>query len=186
MNEIDSIMGRLNFEISHVLGRDRDDHLLAATEDLISKFEEEVGFSLPPIYRAFLQRYGGAYLHSIKVEAPLRDSRLGLDVLLPVQFFFGFYSKHSSKDLFWELEARPGELPPGMIPIASTGCNEVFSMSCLEKSKDRIHYSRGRDFADSEPEEYLFFVAPTFMDFLRSLRPMSKREIETGERDVPV
>ena len=174
MDEIDIIMQRLHYSI---LDKVAEHVLLPVEEELLSRFESAIGHKLPPDYRRFVQRYGGASLPDVVVMPAAPDPRLDPDDIFSVSDFFGFYAEGQngnkcSYDLFYNYFTHRDHLPSGMIPIAESGDN-LFCLSCTGTTFDHVFARLPPEFADDDPVGSYFLLAPSFRTFLQSLRMRS-------------
>jgi hypothetical protein len=175
MDEIADIMRRLDHKI--LASFEDGETLIPADEARIKCFEEEIGYRLPVTYRQFLTKYGGAYLRNGIAELAVRLPR---HEDLSVSFFFAFYGGVSpgrnTNDLSYNYRLIKDQLPSGMIPIAQTGGDDVYCLSCANEARDSVYVYLPEGFEDEKPGDRLFQVARSFLEFLRSLRTMSDEE----------
>lgn len=181
MDEIDAIMRRLSYKIrlSFVDGHS----LLPADEARIADFEDQIGYRLPKEYRYFLQRYQGAWITNVLMYPTVQHENLqGVEGVYALHFL-GFYTvppgqTKSPHDLPWRHRVMKDVLPSGLIPIAEFIQDYYLCISCRLETHGQAYIKVPQDFDDDDPTDFLFFQAPTFLDFLRSLRTLTDEEAD--------
>jgi cell wall assembly regulator SMI1 len=179
MSEIDTIMQGLGYKIRE--SYPDGEKLLRADESRLAQFEEEIGYRLPPDYRYFLQRHGGAWLSNVMIRPAVQDEKLESIESVHLLIFLGFYSgtpRHgvSRDDLLWAYQASRNVLPAGVIPIAEFCDDYYICISCAPETYGRVFVKVPEEFDDDDPADFLFPQAASFLEFLRSLRTMTDEE----------
>jgi hypothetical protein len=157
-----------------------------ATEAQVAALEKRMKVALPSDYREFLTREGGGARVRIgeheDIVFPLewdgQEWAEGLDEAL----FKNFYSLDENSALAWEgafesfIEQR--RVPADLLPIAyDAGSNQVL-LGVSGARKGKVYYW-AMDFEPVEdlPEpgyDNIAYVADSFTDFLKRMRPMEK------------
>ena len=132
------------------------------TVDELAMAEDTLGYALPDEYRRFLLRHNGGR------PAPEFFPIEGLDKnpYGAMKMFFGIGHAEESCDLLSNADVMAGMLPEGLLPI---GCDNSGSLVCLGvygEYQDRVLFWDYYD--DGPPEERLYSIADTFVDFLAS------------------
>ena len=157
-----------------------------ATEAQVVAFEQRMKMVLPTDYREFLTREGGGGRVQIgdheDIVFPLKwdgqDWAEGLDEAL----FKNFYSLDENSTLAWEeaYEAfiQQRRVPADLLPIAYDAGSNQLLLGISGARKGKVYYW-AKDFepVDDPPEpgyENIAFVADSFSDFLKKLRPMEE------------
>jgi hypothetical protein len=125
----------------------------AATPTSVESFERRFGRALPKAYRAFLLTANGGRPERDLVTVP---GCIG-SPYARIHFFFGIGHPIESYDLAWNV-AHASDLPPGLVPIATT---EGADMFCLATSGSVVFWD-GYDNA-------VFPIAESFEGFLGQL-----------------
>ena len=155
-----------------------------ATEAQVAAFEKRIKTSLPSDYRAFLVKEGGG------ARVVVDGSR---DVVFPLKWAgqsWGngwdeamldyFYSLDEKSNVAWEgaYEAyiMQRRVPTDLLPIAYDPGSNLLLLGISGQRRGKIYYW-AKDFepVDDPPEpgyDNIAFVADSFTDFLKSLRPM--------------
>jgi cell wall assembly regulator SMI1 len=128
---------------------------------VITEFEQEIGFTLPPDYRDFLVQHNGGQPENKFLEV----SDCNSDVM--ISCFLGIKKPLADDILFW-IEELSDDLKDFFLPIAvDAGGNFLL----MDKSNGKIYYwDSARFFPDSSDEENAFWVANSFSHLLESLK----------------
>jgi len=174
---------------------------LPITAEVVGGFESEFGHRLPDDYRTFLIEFGGLTIYNV----PLPTSRTSLRVLGPRAEWaahdfnnlsvYGIYAPDAagnlhSQDLRWRLAALRSVLPSGFFPIGQHVQDRTVCISCRADGHGEVHLHYAEDAeviasdptcleADGtvKPEALCVKLAPSFADFLSSLRSATDAEV---------
>jgi len=135
-------------------------------EQDVMAFAQRHSLELPKEYREFLVRYnGGRPMPSAFPIDGFPNNPIG-----DIQVFFGLNAVEEGDDLDVVLADDAGLIPVGILPIA---CTDGVDFVCLDlrSGKERVVYWDRVPFwgANVWNEEDLYFIAPDFDAFLRSL-----------------
>lgn len=152
--------------------RQKKQMLAAATvtlpsEDDVRDFEKKNGCVLPSDYRTFLlERNGGVPTKSL-IEVPTIGEQV-------VQRCYALKSPAVRYTLGGVLEVYKGRVPQGMLPIGDDPGGNLFLIGLSQGERyGKIYFWDHEQEADLEPQPYfknIYYVAPCFEDFLRSLK----------------
>ena len=186
MDEIDAIMRRLHYKICESFA---DGHrLIPADEERITRFEAEIGHNLPHEYRCFLQRYQGAWIWNAELHPTIQHEHLQSVEGVHSIHFLGFYSTppgrtKSPHDLPWRAQLLKDDLPVGVIPVAEfLQQTYYFCVSCAPETYGQVFIKAREECDDDIPADFIFPHAPSFLEFLRSLRTMTDEEADEWYR----
>jgi hypothetical protein len=134
----------------------------------IDTFERRFRVKLPSMYVAFLLETNGG--RPEKPTFPI--SGLALNPLGSVHFFFGLAPDLQVYDLTEIMIFFENRIPDGIVPIA---CNQGSDYVCLDLRNggervvfwDHAHFWSTGEWRESD----LYFIANSFEEFLKSLRP---------------
>jgi hypothetical protein len=155
-----------------------------ATEAQVVTLEKLMKVELPPDYRAFLVKEGGGARVQIGAEEdivfPLKWNGQEWAKRLDVALFRNFYSLDEKSKLAWkaayQIFIQDRRVPADLLPIAyDAGSNQVL-LGISGQRRGKVYYW-AKDFepVDDPPEpgyDNIAFVADSFTDFLKSMRPM--------------
>lgn len=136
----------------------------SATEDMIRRFEEYIGFSLPEDYRQFLQNYNGRtskvrfstfYVEELKEHIPL-DVMYGLDV------------EHPFNLKKWYEEYKEDLLPNTLVIGDDPGSGKIVLIADSE-FKGVYYWDHTFNFAQSNEEENTYEISESFKSFIDGL-----------------
>jgi hypothetical protein len=139
-------------------------------ESTLTKFENEIGVSLPSDYKEFLLQHNGGCPHPdyFPMQGPTPELSFG-----ELQFLFSF-SPGDSLDLRWNLKTYRQRVPSDLLPI---GCDPGGNLLCIAISGEQrgamYFWDHGFETAveGKKPPDYsnVYFVAPSFTHLLESL-----------------
>ncbi len=137
-----------------------------ASEQNVTAFEQQIGFSLPPDYRHFLAENNGAEVLDQTFFVKDLDKEVMLDVLFGV-------TNPTSRGLtlsYW-LKEYETELEPGTLIIGKDPGGSFLIYSIAGEDKGLYYWDKNYLFAQSsEAEGNAYFVADSFTEFRNSLR----------------
>ncbi|MFJ2047242.1 SMI1/KNR4 family protein [Paenibacillus taichungensis] len=136
-----------------------------ATEQKISKLENELGFRLPEDYRVFLSQYNGGtpivHLSLVIVEE--------LNEAIPLEAFYGIYQNKRYDLSHWNLVEYEGEIPEKFIVIGEVAEGGKILLKISENGG--VFYW---DANDEYNEEFIYNVGVNFRVFIENLKKMIK------------
>lgn len=179
---------------------------LAITDEVVGGLEREFGYRLPADYRAFLIEFGGLTIDNVPLPTARKSlrayganadrARLHFDNL----FLYGLYAPDPaghlhSQDLRWRLAALRSELPDGYFPIGQHVQDRTVCICCRDDGYGSIylHYAEDAPVVAEDPacldgdgtvrpEALCVRLAPSFTDFLGSLRSATEDEVSEHSR----
>lgn len=143
-----------------------DSRVTLVEADLVH-FEQQLGFTLPSDYRAFLLRHNGGYPEPNYfpiANFPLDDYGI-LEWLLCLEEGY-------TLDIRRHLEVYRDRIPQGLLPIARDPGGNILCLSLNEHDKGTIFYwdHEGEVGEGAVPDlENVYFVAHSFDDLLSKL-----------------
>jgi len=193
-------------DISHKPEIRRGQPRLPITAEVVGNLEREFDYPLPDDYRAFLIEFGGLTIYSV----PLPTSRKSLGVLGPgaeqaLHDFhnlsvYGMYAPDAegqlhSQDLRWRLASLRSVLPAGFFPVGQHIQDRTICLSCRPDGFGEVYIHYAEDAAvvandpacleaddTVKPESLCVRLAPSFTDFLSSLRSASDDEVSEYDK----
>ena len=138
------------------------------TREAIASLEQQIGLILPSSYRAFLLSTNGG--RPVLPTFPIVN--LPLNPLGSVNHFFGITSNFEVYQLAWQHHFHEGRIPPGLLLIAGNAGSDFICLD-LRNAKERVvfwdyaHFWSTGEWRESD----LCFIANSFEEFLKSLRP---------------
>ena len=198
-NSIGSILGSL--DVSRKAEIRRGQPRLPISAEVMANLEREFGYPVPDDYREFLSEFGGLTVYNV----PLPTSRKSLRVFGPKSelasyalhnlSLYGMYAPDPaghwhSQDLRWRLAELGPVLPQGYFPVAQHLQDRTVCISCCPDGYGEVylHYAEDAEVVASDPasleadgtvkpEALCVRLAPSFTDFLASLRSASDDEV---------
>ncbi len=138
------------------------------TEAKIAAFAIARGIDLPGRYMEFLVASNGG----VPDKSLFQIEGMPLNPMGDIQVFFGVDAFHETEDLAATYDAFSSGFPKGIVPIASTGCDDLVCLD-LRDGKDRVVFLDKRHYWGTGEwrEADLYHVADSFGEFLASLKP---------------
>ncbi|MBZ5482364.1 SMI1/KNR4 family protein [Bacillus sp. T_4] len=148
----------------------------------LERVEKKVGASFPEEYVNFLRKYNGGEVEDSIVKLPFEEIESFI-----LSSFFGTRVEDIN-DILSCYDMYEGRVPKGSIPIGrDVGGNIV----CLNLNRERYGYiflwdhDIELEFEDNEMEiQDLYYVAPSFNDFLHMIKPYNPEEDDLDGYEV--
>ncbi len=134
-----------------------------ASEEMINKFEQEIGFMLPEDYRKFLYEYNGG-------TAKKRYSTFFVEALnqeIPLDVLFGLNVDQLDLQK-WNDEYREDMLENTIIIGDDPGNGLIVLINSLDKGV--YYWDHSFYFEQSNEAENTYFIAGSFQEFLDGLK----------------
>lgn len=128
----------------------------------IARFEQSMGFVLPPDYRSFLVRFGGGVPNNTKFGLT------GNAQELLVNRFFSFSDRRNG--VVSCTQAFRDEMPDGFVVIGEEQGGALLLLGCGESNHGVFLWDHTRSLECSTESENTFEVASSFDSFCRGLR----------------
>ena len=145
---------------------------------VLEKLERICGHKLPPDYVEFLKKTNGGKFESYQYVAAPGGDAVAVDWLAGL----GEGVLHDTFTWFENMNGRERELeiPPGYFPVAFTPGGDPFVISLVDEVQGVYFWDDQLFFKKSRMKTHAYFVAPTFSQFLKLLRPT----LEEAEADL--
>ncbi len=142
----------------------------------LQKLQELCGHKPPPDYAKFLEKTnGGKFEGFLYVAVPGGDT-VAVDALAGL----GEGTLHNTLTWFQDMNMGEEDIPPGYIPVAFTPGGDPFVISMVDEVQGVYFWDEPQFFKKSRKKAHAYFVAPTFSQFLKLLRPT----LEEAEADL--
>ncbi len=137
------------------------------SETDIEDVEAQLGFKLPPNYRAFLKKYNGGRPEPALFPIEGMDKNPEGDI----QVFFGGDREIESSNLVWNAEASSGRMPANLLPIACNGCGGLICLSLWGDDAGSVLFwdYYNEQLGPNPGYENIYRIADSFEAFLESL-----------------
>jgi SMI1 / KNR4 family (SUKH-1) len=139
------------------------------TEKRLEQIQHDLDLKMLPSYREFLLRTNGGKPHPGFFPIPEHES---LSVGR-VQIFFGLGRSEKSTNLDWQYKSLIGQIPPYVLPIASTVSEDVIFLAFGPLDEGRIYFWERADARLSAGYDNAYVIAPNFETFLEKLYAIS-------------
>jgi SMI1-KNR4 cell-wall len=134
----------------------------------ISEFERQYRVAFPRAYVGFLLATNGGRPENVvyPIEG-LADNPLG-----DLHFFMGLAPRWEVFDLRRFLDMFADRIPTGVVPIAVNGGSDYVCLDLRSKGERVVFWDHAHFWSTGEwRESDLYFIAGSFEEFLKSLRP---------------
>ncbi len=140
------------------------------------KLQELCGHKPPPDYAKFLQKTNGGKFEGFQYVAVPGGDTVAVDALAGL----GEGTLHDALTWFKDMNMGEEDVPPGYIPVAFTPGGDPFVISMVDEVQGVYFWDEPQFFKKSRKKAHAYFVAPTFSQFLKLLRPT----LEEAEADL--
>jgi SMI1 / KNR4 family (SUKH-1) len=138
------------------------------SRDAIVAFQRRFQVTLPPIYIGFLLATNGGQPE--RPTFPIHG--LALNPLGSVHCFFGLAPELTVYDLTEIMTFFENRVANGVVPIASNSGSDYICLDLRSNSERVVFWDHSHFWSTGEwRESDLYFIANSFEDFLKSLRP---------------
>lgn len=135
------------------------------TQERITILERELGIVLPDDYKAFLLQFNGG--RPDPGDFPIRG--LESNPFGRIRLFPRVDGVIESSNLDLSYNIYAGRIPMNFIPIARTGTGDLICLSLRGRDQGCVYFWDHEEEHIPPSYENMYFVAPTFPDFLSSI-----------------
>lgn len=134
--------------------------------------EQELGFSLPKDYRAFLLAHNGGRPEpdGFPIEG-LDNNPFGM-----IQVFMGINDEIESCNLNWKYHIFNDRLPDNLLAIACDGGGDLICLSLYGDDAGAVVFWDAHQETDGPSYENVYRIADSFPEFLDSIQPLPESE----------
>ncbi len=149
----------------------------------LQKLQELCGHKPPPDYAKFLKKTNGGKFEGFQYVAVPGGDTVAVDALAGL----GKGTLHDSFTWFRDMNMGEEDVPPGYIPVAFTPGGDPFVISMVDEVQGVYFWDEPQFFKKSRKKAHAYFVAPTFSQFLKLLRPtLEEAEADLAASDASV